>query len=954
MKMSRITKLSALLAGLLLTAASAQAESVLRAWGGGEHGWAGWTSQGQFSLTSAGLPGDPTPGKQYWTSADPTTGTLRSPVMRLEGDVLRFYAEGWDGLGWDIKELSLRRSRFELRDAKSGQTLRQAGAPFNVGFVRNEWYVGDLKGREVYFEAVDGLGQGWNATIGLGQVQEIRKDQAAEQSPYRGLTLGDASGRPSGGYAEKEGVPFLLAGGASAFEENKTRRIEAGFSTDQIFLAGMTGSLDQGCPVWDAPGDDSLRFFIGDWLGELRLVYADGVTEHYPLVLGENLWWGLRYVNYPEPFASDAKARALLDKTLHLYPKSPSADGRYLAVIRPRPVRIDAIELEDSGLKRGVPVVAGLTIKAAAQGETAKTVALPHDAMTTGAAAFATAEPLKADLTEQALRQRLHPLQDLLYTTLENFPKRFAREMPAGYAGPQASFEGDAYAEALTNVFHHNVHDMQGKVDLETGFYHESSKGTSSWGDYKGFGTFQRNMDNYYTQPWSRGVGIALCQMLALGYDEKALKNAEWDFRMARVWEEKPHQLKGKTIPAHWCRVLTDSPFYNTYTELTGCFENDGHGLTAVFIYNLWRRQPQREAWLKANWEDVKKAAEFIIWQFENPEVFGTTDVLRTDSECAPGIRTSIYADYVCMDTLVGFAEMADSIGKGAEAAKWRQRAAKMRKGIERNYLRDDLRYGKVWGLDVTTWAYNGTVLGPLTLAADRRGFTPEDDDPAWRAINEASYRWVRDPYQPRGFYGIAMGYGQGFLTQSALLLDQMQDATEMTRWLARAVYNRLERPWIVPEGCEVNADGTMWFRTGDLGNGFQQHSTVKTLRLVLGVDDFKDQALRLYPRMPYGWTKMSISDYPAYVASGGKHKTIKVAYELTRHAKRGMTMKFTASEPVDQMIVRLGPFAQRPESRQALLDGQPIAARVEHGGDAWWVLAELKGARKQFTLNAR
>ena len=51
-------------------------------------------------------------------------------------------------------------------------------------------------------------------------------------------------------------------------------------------------------------------------------------------------------------------------------------------------------------------------------------------------------------------------------------------------------------------------------------------------------------------------------------------------------------------------------------------------------------------------------------------------------------------------------------------------------------------------------------------------------------SINEAAYQRLIDTYKPFGFYGQAMGYGQGLVTQAALLLDRMHDATRC--WIGR------------------------------------------------------------------------------------------------------------------------------------------------------------------------
>src|SRR5206468_231380 len=122
-----------------------------------------------------------------------------------------------------------------------------------------------------------------------------------------------------------------------------------------------------------------------------------------------------------------------------------------------------------------------------------------------------------------------------------------------------------------------------------------------------------------------------------------------------------------------------------------------------------------------------------------------------------------------------------------------------------------------------TGWPNQSTVMGPIIIPSDRRGFSPDDFEPEWLAANRGAYRRLLASYRPFGFYGTAMGYGQGFVTQAALLLDHMKDATEMLNWTARATYDAKYKPYIVPEGCETDPEGRFWHRTGDLGNGVQE-----------------------------------------------------------------------------------------------------------------------------------
>ena len=100
------------------------------------------------------------------------------------------------------------------------------------------------------------------------------------------------------------------------------------------------------------------------------------------------------------------------------------------------------------------------------------------------------------------------------------------------------------------------------------------------------------------------------------------------------------------------------------------------------------------------------------------------------------------------------------------------------------------------------------------------------------------TYQRLIDSYHPFGFYGCAMGYGQGFVTQAALLLDRMKDATSMLHWTAREVFDPEIHSFVVPEGSQVDSSGRYMFRTGDHGNGVQEAEIVKMFRLLIGVDD--------------------------------------------------------------------------------------------------------------------
>lgn len=759
--------------------------------------------------------------------------------------------------------------------------------------------------------------------------QEQAHGGRAEQGNFFALRLAKSAGAGAGQrILDRYGVPFIA--GTLALSSNGPARLEVEAPLKRIFLLGMTDATKG--RAWSHPLDYPERFFIGDEAGKIRLDYADGSSQVFPLVVGEGIWWGKEFYQYPEPFSSDARFRKALAGALRLYPPAPLADGNYVAVIVPKAVPVRSISAEASALSRGIPVIAGITVEGAESNDIAGAIPLPGRTLSPEFETFAERKALlPAEEDEKPTQARLAELRRTLYTSDENFRGHVNPEMPPGYSGPEVSFKGDIYAEILANAFRYNVQDLSAKV-TEDGKYHTSTKGSVSWGSYKGFGTFRTNVGTYYNMSWCRDMGRSLEELTELGYTNEAARCADYCIEMARLWETNPRlKIAGTIIPRHWCRVINTPEKYD-------CFENDGHGLVSIFLYKLWQRLPDRDAWLRARWPDVKAAGDWILWQFEHPEISGATNgVLHTMSECAVMDGYSVYADAVCRDALQALAQMADSIGETNSAGQWRARAEKMRLAIANQYVVNDPKYGRVWTLDYAGWPQQSTVLGPLIFLADQQGFAPEDDDPDWRTVNEAAYQRLIDTHQPLGFYGQAMGYGQGFITQSALLLDRMQDATTLLSWAAKEIYDPKFKSYIVPEGCEMDTSGRYWYRMGDLGNGVQEGEIVKTLRLMIGVDDTRPDRLQFFPRMPYGWSEMAVKDYPILFERGGQMETARLRYQLQRSGN-GMKLEILANQELGPMAMRLGPFANSPNAANIRVNGKSQKGSLEHSGDSWWV----------------
>jgi len=762
--------------------------------------------------------------------------------------------------------------------------------------------------------------------------------QSAESGGHdRFLALPIAKGEascPCANMLYKYGVPFVES--AWHAPDGGSFQVNVGVTAKRVFLLGMTET--QRPSAWSDPLSYAARYFVGDDLGKIRLDYSDGSSQDFPLILGESVWFGQPFEQAQGPFPVDAQLREAFKQAIRLYPAAPVDDGDYVAVIAPKSAPLERIEIVGNPAKKGSVAIAGITVETAPDGRIPGATPIPANTFTPEFARYMREKPLREQGTgEPETKQRLAALSAALYNTESEYKGPVVPRIPAGYAGPEVTFKGTVDAGILQNAFYANLQDMLDKVDAD-GVFHTSTKGALSWaGDPRSaggeFGTYREDVGVYYNQAWSRDLGRSLQELTELGFVGKAAHTADFALRSARTWSENPAlTYRSSPLPPHWSRII-DHPDFSLPLE------NDGHGLISIFIYKLWQRMPDRDAWLRAHWSDVKAAGDWIPWQFDHQEISGAAKgVLYTTGESAGGKGYSVYPDTVCMDALFSLAEMADSIGEMKSAELWRSTAVKIRKAIPGRYLIDDPQYGRVWTLEDAGWPNKSTVLGPIIFTADVKGFAPADQDPNWQGWNEAAYLRLVDTYKPMGFYGWAMGYGQGFVTQAALLLDRMKDVTPMLDWAAREIYDPRINSFITPEGEQLDPTGKYWYSTGDLGNGVQEAEIVKVLRILVGVGDDEPQRVQIMPRMPIGWTEISIDKYPVLFEREGKTATALLHYTLTR-AQGRMHLTISANRDLGPVDMRLGPFEDQPQASDVEVNGKhPLAPQIAKSGDSWWV----------------
>lgn len=881
------------------------------------------------------------------------TGMIKSPAFTVNTPQIQLKLRGWDGIKGDAGK-----NHVELIEESSGKILASVKMPLSDLPVNVSIDTSAFIGQKVCLKFIDSNSDSTFAWMGV--------DAIDAGSDYRvGFnTTSDLKGwrtdSASASIFEQFGIPFF-----TNMKQISDEEIPLGIKAQRLLLLGMNPPDSRWC-------------WVGDNFGDIKVQYADGKTESYPLILGESLWWGKRFFTYPEPFTNIPNARKAFRVTLNLYPQKPVQNGMYIASINLRKdSAVEKITISSNPKSGNASYIYGVSAElakgATADGFTIESSGITPDDLNK----FLAARSLRPSGSDEAsAKQKIDNLRNIMYCTDASFPKVFPLTIPAGYKGPRIYFKGDSTADLVSNIFNYNVDDMTKKVTAD-GMYHTSTKG-AAWYGYEGFGCFTLNEAQttrmyagvYFYEAWTRDLGRTLNELIDLGYLDKAKLCADWCLKMARVWEEgnTPNLLlNGQRLPRHICRIL-QMPGTGVGE---GCFENDGHGLTTSFIYNLWRKLPDRDEWLRPRWRDIKGLGDWVVWQLEHKDLSKATDVLWSDSEASGWNVTtgySVYCDLAQVEALRGLTLMAESIGQKSTAEKWRKTADDLIAGINKEYIDNDPKYGETWTRKFAGFGLSST-LGPIILPTDRLGFNFSSNYPEWNSYNIAAYQRVKD-----SFYLNAFGYGQGFIIQSALLLDKMQDADELIRLASRAVYNPTHRPYIVPENVTPNSDKTVFSRAGDLGNGVQQAEMVKAFRLMAGIDDKIPTSLRIMPRIPKSWRGTKVDAMPAFIESNRILTNAKVSYDYTL-TSTGASMKLTSDTPLPETKIRFGPFnplyqlpdddtSESPIQYEAVnpqyhkpdikIDGIKSSGWITESGDSTWIWITLPAGAKSYTVEMK
>ena len=613
-------------------------------------------------------------------------------------------------------------------------------------------------------------------------------------------------------------------------------------------------------------------------------------------------------------------------------------------------------------------------------------------------------------------------MADALYMHEDDLPDAVELvPFPEDLDATRIRFVGGVKGDMLSNVWTTNLALIDEKFPPDTGVFWESVKDIGPWyGGYSGFGTWAP-LGIY----WDEDIAYSRCSdhfaTLALRhiYNKQRLSSFvdyvdHWlyFFRHNHDPEKGPENsaLDLERYPEdaypNWSFVIP-GPMglpYGDIDPVPGVQETCGHGATVVARWMAWRmmgapidewlEEPRERAWGNSRWQSTFDSTEFICWYMDytgmdvmfsegettgwaggppgNPNSLvppGMTEA-RTQAEIQRFYANSnmyeVYPTWVCAVALRCSAEIAEARGEVTLAERWRAYADRLHQGMYRLLRVGDHR-NFTWRVsphsvypslqDSLVHAWFSIYYDGLDSQLWDSWLTPVTRNTLERQLN-----------QPYGHAPVlAMGYGQGWLTKSALLLDAMDDAGPLVWNIAKYSYDKNMdfvdeargidwRRWlyIIPEGTNILPDGR-WHRIGDLSNGANLGPALHALEVCAGVDDTNPKVLKIMPRVPDPLTGIEVENHPVLVPAESGLKTVRVAYSYSRNG----SFALKAASPLPNLAVRLGPFDH--ETAMLFHDNYTVpegaSKHVEASGTwnndtAWWLWIESLRDVLSFEIN--
>lgn len=973
----------------------------------------GWKSDDPeiWQITATDLPRGKATAVTSIGQGEAGTGVLRSPVFTITGTRQLFYIAGADGTAETINGGN--NNFLYLKSHPDGKILRKMSPPGTHIYTEAHWDTTDLIGHKVYLELVDGnpglhpVGFAWIGFAGYRQDEGATIEDPVVRDDLYGVGIG-----PGAETMLCRSVPFCIG------QKEDREVIPIGTAAKTIYLLGMINSWDFGLAhwsehpeFWDERPD---QIFVGSEIGKLEILYADGKSDLVPLQIGTTAWFAQAWAYGPthnwaqgirEPFASRPEYRKVLDAALKLkeqpFPStSKTALQHFYLAVKPRDKEIQSIIIHDNTKLRGNPVVSAITLM-----NPSKTGGLFDFGKRT--LSRADLEPQVESYAENNFALQLEMLARVLYTRESDLPKKVDLiDFPAGIKAARIRFEGDHFADMLSNIWVANLTTMAEKFKPDTGVFWESSPKYPWYGGYSGIGTwtpagiyypgvFPRCSDHYASLPLrlvdSPERNLNYIDFVDRGLyfyrnnhdPEKGPPNARMD-----VEKYPPGEL------GHWAFTIPSSGGPWQINEVWGDEEMDGHGATAVVRWMVWRTlgmpigewltAPREDVFGHSRWDTTRDAAEFICWLMdytgmdviysegestgwggrlgENnyllvPEgMMHETDPVKIRKNYANADMYHPYPSYTCMVALECSADIAEATGEEALAEKWRSYAGRIQVAMVRLMARGE-NSKRTWlqsRLSVLPSMQDSLV--PAWFSIYREGLDPKQFDPEVLRITENTFKeQLEENFGHKPV--LAMGYGIGWLTHAALVLDAIDDADKMLENIARYAYDKNMNyvdpargidwrnfQWIVPEGSNILPDGS-WYRIGDLGNGANQGPVLHALETCAGVDDTNPHQVRILPRIGQSISGIEVSDFPVLIPADAGLTRTKIDYTYNREF---CSFTLQSEQAIPSLSVRLGPYSKAKAAELSQNLDVPASGKIRidesgtyNSGAAWWIWIE-------------
>lgn len=736
-------------------------------------------------------------------------------------------------------------------------------------------------------------------------------------------------------------IPFSLFPEGEGFKNLTSGSYKFETSPQVLFFLGMVTDFPEGSDRWgmsDRLYAFQYRIFIGDRVGRIVIKYADNTQENIPVIFGVNVWpyemfWGpgeadakttvkggaIEAGPYREPFDSDKNAARLLDESLVLTAAGATKQTKYIFALN-----IGGKPIKEIGLIDEKNKMAGFLISAITSFEESENVgdsgfSQEKNSVVKQNEKLNVAEPFEKNTKFDKIRILGHtyfftqshilPMRALahrLYQYKEDIGSDIAIEKPKDFHGPDVTFEGDPFATIMTNIYYANLQDMATEKIDKDGELHTSTFEAPTFGRYIGFGTFKEKDGAYYKQIWGRDAGRHLIELAKFGENQRTVTSVDKLF-------EYLYDPSLRFATPNWKRVINGSivAVNQQMTSWSGR-ENDGHGLLMIFIATMVKQGKLTSGYINTNWRHFEAAVNWYIWQMDHPEQSDFNGVLYSDSEPAGGGGYDLYSNVIAFTAISLFAGLAKSAGQQEDYVKWKKYKDTLHDGISSHFIINDSKRGTLLtdtyaGFD--SWGIGFKLFAPLMLVADHFTYDVYGQRRKLFDIAANTYHEITIDYKSKA-YGRIMGYCQAFAFQTALLLDEYEDITDLAQSTAMLCYHKHDHNYIVPEGVIMHPSGKFWYRNGDLGNSVQQAEIVKCIRIMTGLDDFdSEKGLAIIPRLPDNWSKIEVLDYSIFTPK------IKIDFTYKRVAN-GYNVKLKTSENIKIRTIRVGPFSACEEKK--------------------------------------